>query len=197
MTAKVESGKGAHVRAHASVAAAAIASLLFACGQDHGAGDLGSGDQGTGSGSNGDEAWVVDGTRPALRRLTHDEYRQTVRDLFAPIDVGIDSLTAQFPDEENDDGFSNDSRSLSISPIHFEQYLSAAEGIAARVVTDITKVAPCDPATLDDVACVRTLLPSLGKRTYRRPLQRRGRRSGRALRAGQDGRGRVDRYASF
>ena len=63
---------------------------------------------------------------PVLRRLTHSQYDNTVRDLLG--DIGHPAR--QFPPEDFVDGFKNQSRAQSISPLLTEAYGAAAEKLA-------------------------------------------------------------------
>lgn len=152
------------------VGAITIAAITAACGASDDNPSLGAPDPNADGGLSDGSVIVVQGDRPALRRLTHEEYRRTVTDLFAGTDVGIDALSAAFPSEDNFEGFSNDSRSLSISPAHFEQYLLAAEGVAAKVGAAAPAIFGCNPAEGDGTECVRRFATSFGKRAFRRPL---------------------------
>ena len=68
--------------------------------------------------------------RVTLRRLNRTEYRNTVRDLFM---VDFDP-TESFPADDIGHGFDNIGDVLTLSPLHLERYLEAAETIAARVL---------------------------------------------------------------
>lgn len=68
--------------------------------------------------------------RITMRRLNRVEYANTVRDL-----VGADfNPAADFPSDDIGHGFDNIGDVLTLSPILMEQYLSAAETIAQRVI---------------------------------------------------------------
>ncbi|MBI5800478.1 MAG: DUF1592 domain-containing protein [Verrucomicrobia bacterium] len=68
--------------------------------------------------------------RVTLRRLNRTEYNNTVRDL-----VNVDFNPAEdFPADDIGHGFDNIGDVLSLSPVHLERYLAAAEGIAARAM---------------------------------------------------------------
>ena len=68
--------------------------------------------------------------RVTLRRLNRTEYYNTVRDL-----VNVDFNPAEdFPADDIGYGFDNIGDVLSLSPIHLERYLAAAESIAARAI---------------------------------------------------------------
>ncbi|NBR06003.1 MAG: DUF1592 domain-containing protein [Planctomycetes bacterium] len=60
--------------------------------------------------------------RVRLRRLNRLEYENTVRDLL-DIDTPLRDL---LPEDDLRDGFSNQSAALSISPVHIQQYMAAA-----------------------------------------------------------------------
>jgi hypothetical protein len=65
-----------------------------------------------------------------VRRLNRTEYNNTVRDLLA-VDF---NPTENFPADDIGHGFDNIGDVLSISPVHLERYLDAAEGLAKRSV---------------------------------------------------------------
>jgi hypothetical protein len=68
--------------------------------------------------------------RVTLRRLNRTEYNNTVRDL-----VNVDFNPAEdFPADDIGHGFDNIGDVLSLSPVHLERYLAAAEGIAVRAI---------------------------------------------------------------
>jgi mono/diheme cytochrome c family protein len=61
--------------------------------------------------------------RVRVRRLNRLEYENTVRDLL-DIDTPLRDL---LPEDDLSDGFSNQAGSLSISPVHIQQYMAAAD----------------------------------------------------------------------
>jgi len=61
--------------------------------------------------------------RVRIRRLNRLEYENTVRDLLG-IDVALRDL---LPEDDLRDGFTNQSGALSISPVHIQQYMAAAD----------------------------------------------------------------------
>ncbi|MEW6303191.1 MAG: DUF1592 domain-containing protein [Verrucomicrobiota bacterium] len=68
--------------------------------------------------------------RVTVRRLNRTEYNNTVRDL-----IGVDFNPAEnFPADDIGHGFDNIGDVLSISPVHLERYLDAAESIASRSI---------------------------------------------------------------
>lgn len=106
------------------------------------------------------------------RRLTRVEYNNTVRDL-----LGDDSAPAdRFAAEESALGFTNNATVLVVSPLLAEQYMRAAEGIAARAVEHLPRLIPCAPGTpggprAGTPACARAFVDLFGRRAFRRPLQ--------------------------
>ena len=109
----------------------------------------------------------ADGAQPGpriLRRLSHVEYGNTVRDLLG--------LTAQpelaFAADNVVHGFGNDAGALQISPLLLEQYRDAAEDLAEQaVVQQLDALMPCEELT---TACVAQFVEEFGRRAFRRPL---------------------------
>lgn len=72
----------------------------------------------------------VDPGRVTLRRLNRTEYRNTVRDL-----MGVDfDAQADFPADGSGHGFDNLADVLTISPLHLEKYVAAAQAIVEETV---------------------------------------------------------------
>lgn len=68
--------------------------------------------------------------RVTMRRLNRIEYSNTIRDLF-----GFEfDAEGRFPADDVGNGFDNIGDVLSLSPLHLEQYLAAAEEIARRAI---------------------------------------------------------------
>ncbi len=106
--------------------------------------------------------------KPILRRLTHSQYNNTIRDL-----LGNDSrLADQFPPEDFVNGFKNQFQSQSISPLLAESYSIAAEKLAryAFLGGDTHKLIPCKPAGVSDRACMESFIKGFGAKAFRRPL---------------------------
>lgn len=66
-----------------------------------------------------------------LRLLNRSEYRNTIRDL-----VGIDFDTSGFPQDPPAGGFDNNGSALTMSPLHVEMYLAAAQQILDRALVE-------------------------------------------------------------
>ena len=87
------------------------------------------------------EAFAIDPANPdpghvTARRLNRTEYRNTIRDL-----MGTDfNAEAEFPVDDTGNGFDNIGDVLTISPLHLEKYLAAAESIVDRAVPKVGRV---------------------------------------------------------
>lgn len=162
---------------------ALIATLALTAAAGCGIGQIGAGDSSSGSGPGGDGSTSGQGGDPPVcgaerilapqRRLTRFEYNNTVRDLLGT------SLTPadQFPPDEIAGGFNNNATVLTVSALHAEKYLLAAEALAAEAVAgDLSKLVPCDAAAVQgqvaqEEACARQFVQDFGRRAYRRPLE--------------------------
>lgn len=101
-----------------------------------------------------------------LRRLTHRQYNNVVRDLVKD----STSPANQFPSEDFVNGFRNQYESQSISPVQAEAYGMAAARVAANAFRrgDSRHLIPCDAA---DRGCPEKFVRSFGRRAFRRPLE--------------------------
>ena len=66
---------------------------------------------------------------PTVRRLTHDEYHNSIEDL-----TGVDFDVSGFPADPPAGGFDNNARALTVSPLHVELYAGAAKQILDRAL---------------------------------------------------------------
>ncbi|QQS46524.1 MAG: DUF1592 domain-containing protein [Acidobacteriota bacterium] len=101
---------------------------------------------------------------PALRRLTHSQYNNTIRDL-------LDDQSApanQFPPEDFVNGFKNQHQSQNLSPLLVEAYSAAAERLARNAFRggDRRGLIPCKPSA----ACRARFVREFGLKAFRRPL---------------------------
>jgi hypothetical protein len=102
----------------------------------------------------------------SLRRLTHSQYDNTVRDLLGDNTRPADA----FPPEDYVNGFKNQIASQDISPLLAEAYNTAAERLAKSAFlggTDTNHLIPCKPAA---AGCADKFVRSFGMRAFRRPL---------------------------
>lgn len=108
------------------------------------------------------------GGRAVLRRLTHQQYANTVRDLLKE----ATDVSSQFPPEDFVNGFKNQYQSQSLSPTLIEAYSQTAERLAANVFRrgDSRKLIPCD-FEKEPAGCREVFLRTFGRRAFRRPLE--------------------------
>jgi hypothetical protein len=105
--------------------------------------------------------------RPAIsvRRLTHSQYNNTVRDLLGD----HTAPAAQFPPEDFVNGFKNQYQAQSLSPILVEAYGAAAEKLARNAFRggNAHGLIPCEPSA----ACRSQFVRTFGLKAFRRPLE--------------------------
>ena len=107
----------------------------------------------------------------AMRRLTQDEYKQIIADVFGP----TVTLGGRFEPDMRDAGLMAVGASqVSVTASGIEQYDTMARKIASQVVDEQHRASmipcqPTDPKAADD-ACAKQFLAKAGKLLYRRPL---------------------------
>ncbi len=104
-----------------------------------------------------------------MRRLTRDEYDNTLRDLLG------DTSGAGFLrlPEDVTDPFDNDYRHQQVSGVLVETVEVLAEEAAQRVLADAEKrsrIVPCTPEGPGDDACLRAFITTFGRRALRAPV---------------------------
>jgi mono/diheme cytochrome c family protein len=104
----------------------------------------------------------------SLRRLTHSQYNNTVRDLVGDYSRPAD----RFPPEDFVGGFKNQTRSQGIPPVLEDAYSRAGERIALNAFRagDVNNLIPCKPASARDAKCREQFVRAFGERAFRRPL---------------------------
>ena len=100
-----------------------------------------------------------------LRRLTRAQYDNTVRDLLG-VQLG---LSESFVSDEKLGPFDSNAIAV-ISDLGVEQYMEAAEQLAAEAVIDLPGLLPCDPEVIEETECASQFIDAFGPRAYRRPL---------------------------
>lgn len=108
------------------------------------------------------------GPKQLVRRLTHSQYDNTVRDL-----LGDYSKPAErFPPEDYVDGFKNQLTGQGMPPLLVETYSTAAERLALNAfrIGDINHLIPCKPSSFSDQKCRDAFVRGFGLRAFRRPL---------------------------
>ena len=103
-----------------------------------------------------------------LRRLTHSQYNNTVRDLLGDHSRPAD----RFPPEDFVNGFKNQVRTQGVPPVLAEVYSASAERLALNAFRagDVNGLIPCKPTSAADSACRDRFLQRFGQRAFRRPL---------------------------
>ena len=106
----------------------------------------------------------------SLRRLTEQEYRNSIADIFGK-EVEV---RGTFEPTKRTDGLGAASTALlSVTPVGFESFSKMANDIAAQVTAEKYRAklpcAPKDPKAPDDV-CAREILRHYGLLLFRRPL---------------------------
>jgi Protein of unknown function (DUF1592)/Protein of unknown function (DUF1588)/Protein of unknown function (DUF1595)/Protein of unknown function (DUF1587)/Protein of unknown function (DUF1585) len=103
-----------------------------------------------------------------VRRLTHSQYNNTVRDVLGDYSRPSD----KFPPEDFVDGFKNQLRTQGMSPILVDAYSTAAEKLALNAfrVGDINNLIPCKATSAADTKCRDQFVRKFGERAFRRPL---------------------------
>ncbi|HWB75886.1 MAG TPA: DUF1592 domain-containing protein [Nannocystaceae bacterium] len=119
---------------------------------------------GTSEGSTGDALGCTPDAGPmVVRRLTRFEYDNTVRDL-----LGTSLRPAQdFAPDPVWLGFDNNGSVATVGDAIAEQYLHAAEALAADAIGRLPELLPCDPALADD-ACIDAFVAAFVRKAWRR-----------------------------
>lgn len=131
----------------------------------------------TGAGSTSDNATnnpndpgspgATDPGSSPLRRLTNDEYDNTVADLLGD----TTAPATGFPGPTTSTvGYDTYASGLGVSSTHAEDYLYAAEALATHAVADLSGLLGCDPASQGEPTCTQSFVTSFGQRAFRRPL---------------------------
>jgi len=116
---------------------------------------------------------TTEGAPPAMRRLTAQQFRNSIAVAFGP-DIRISGRLE--PDQRVDGLVAVGSSRASISPAGFGQYVAIGQDIAAQVTDKAHRGAligcqPRDVARFDE-ACARQVFSSYGMKLFRRPLER-------------------------
>jgi hypothetical protein len=113
----------------------------------------------------------TDGGAVTMRRLTQQQYRNVIADIFGP-DVKI--VGRMDPDVRKNGLLQIGATEATFTPGGLEQYDVMARGIAAQVLDEKSRAAfmPCAPAseTAPDPACAKQVIVSVGRLLFRRPL---------------------------
>jgi hypothetical protein len=124
---------------------------------------------------NVDCSQASDPGRPVLRRLNKTEYNLCVEDL---VGLSLD-IADHFPPDASSYGFDNIAESLSISPVHIEQYHDAAHTIVASVA-EVRESDPQKYATVfgkfvqqesPTLLEIDTWMKAIASKAFRRPVE--------------------------
>jgi hypothetical protein len=116
----------------------------------------------------------LDSSRPGgkpdefVRRMTHAQYNNTVRDLLGDYSKPAD----RFPPEDYIDGFKNQLRTQTMPPLLVTAYSTGAEKLALNAFRagDVNGLLPCKPVSANDAKCRDQFISSFGLKAFRRPL---------------------------
>jgi hypothetical protein len=103
------------------------------------------------------------GASSSLRRMTREEYNNTVRDLLGDTTEPAN----QFSPDEKKLGVSVGGL---VSSLLAEQLQAAAEGIAERAVAKLGSILPCSPSSIGEDACAQQFIEDFASRAFRRPI---------------------------
>lgn len=106
-----------------------------------------------------------------LRRLSHVEYENTLRDL-----LGVPVPSLDLPPDTGRSGLENDARALGPSELLLSRYEAASRALAAAAVEDDARLAAvlgCSSwATPTEIeGCAASFVRDFGARAFRRPLE--------------------------
>lgn len=103
-------------------------------------------------------------------RLTHTQWRNSVRDLFQLEDASIFSTSFRPDSAQRGFLFDNDGSSLSVDGALWSEYQRAAADIAAHMTGDAARLSAILPAGTDGEERARAFITEFGARVHRRPL---------------------------
>ncbi len=108
-----------------------------------------------------------------LRRLSHHEYLNTIRDLF---DGRVKTTGLYLPPDPTGQNFDNNAMALGSSSELVGAYHDAALDISSTAIAQsqlLADIPGCPPAKTDDeAACGRAFVETFGARAFRRPLSK-------------------------
>jgi len=113
----------------------------------------------------------VAGAPPAVHRLTEQQYRNTIADVFGSHIVVAGTF---YPISRTEGLIAIGAREATISALSFERFEKLAHSIAEQVVSERNRelYVPCEPARPDapDDRCASAFLERVGRLLFRRPL---------------------------
>jgi len=136
-------------------------------GAPSGSGDLGVGGSGTGGTAAPEGCASTDPGASVLRRLSRDEYRRTMQQLFQLAEPPAIELV---PEDAQQDGFRTVADIQSVSDQHLLAYLTVAEGVGAELMADDARRERVIGCELDADACLPSFVQRFGRLAFRRAL---------------------------
>jgi hypothetical protein len=108
----------------------------------------------------------------ALRKLTVEQYENSVHDLLGP-DVELPSSLQLEADVAQNGFYAVGASNATISPAAAEKLEQAAYALAAQALSSAHRAGfvPCAPSATSDSACAQKFLKDFGRRAFRRPLE--------------------------
>jgi len=145
----------------------------------NGSGSNGSGSNGSGSnGSGGGQqptpipvppSATLDVAASGLRRLTAEQYRNTVRDLLQmPAAKDLVTVGALPSDGSLGERFASNVASV-LGPADGDKYADAADALSKKATENLTNLVPCAPAS-GNADCAGKFIEGFGRKAFRRPL---------------------------
>ncbi len=107
-----------------------------------------------------------------LRRLTNEEYNDTLRDLLGENETVDRAARFKFVPDSRVHGFASNAENVSMSSAVLERYRDAAESVSESVTSDEdvrARVLGCDPVS-EGAACVDGFVERFARAAYRRDL---------------------------
>ena len=143
----------------------------------NGSGSNGSGSNGSGSNGGGQTPTPTPVTPSAsldvgasgLRRLTAEQYRNTVRDLLQlPAARDLVTVGSLPSDGSLGERFASNVASV-LGPADGDKYADAADVLAGKAAENLTNLVPCAPAS-GNADCAGKFIEAFGRKAFRRPL---------------------------
>ena len=104
---------------------------------------------------------------PAIVRLSHSQYRNSLRDLFGELPTEVERLPV---DPRPKEAFGNEANGLSVSDDLGKVYRQAAESLAGRLLANAEKALELAGCATPAPSCGDTFVSQFGRRAFRRPL---------------------------
>ena len=112
------------------------------------------------------ETSCIDALPPVgIRRLSKREFKNT---LLLVSGVNLDGISFDHPSDPIKGGFANNKKGLVVTRPHLEFYMNAAQGVAAKMMTDSEHTQGCRNRNRNN--CVDSVIQKFSELSYRRPV---------------------------